>query len=292
MPQKILVTGASSGFGKLAVSRLLGRGHKVAAAMRGVGGRNSAAAGELAGQGALVVEIDVCDSGSVDAGVARAIEEFGGLDAVVNNAGQGVVGVQESFTPEDWQRIFDVNVFGVQRVVRAVLPHMRGKRSGLLVQISSVLGRIAVPFYGPYIASKWALEAMSENYRVELSRFGVDVVVVEPGGFLTAFLGNLMQPGDHTRDGSLAGMPREARDFLQGFEQALAANPAQDPGNVADAIVGLIEAPAGQRPFRTIVDKMGMGDAVQPYNEHFEKISSDLYSAFGIGHLRQLQTQA
>jgi len=288
--QKILVTGASGGFGKLTVMRLLERGHKVAAAMREVRGRNIEAARELAGHGASVVEMDVCDGGSVDSGVAGAIEELGGLDAVVNNAGQGVLGVQESFTPEDWQRIFDVNVFGVQRVIRAVLPHMRGRHSGLLVQISSLLGRIAVPFYGPYIASKWALEAMSENYRVELSRFGVDVVVVEPGGYQTAFIGNLMLPSDRGRDESLAGMPREAQDFLHGFAQALAANPAQAPENVADAIASIIETKPGHRPFRTVVDKMGMGDAIQPYNEQFEKISSDLYAAFGLGHFRLLHT--
>lgn len=290
MSQKTLITGAGSGFGKLTAIRLLERGHKVAASMREVRGRNRGAAEELASLGALVVEMDVCLDDSVATGVAQALEGLGGLDAVVNNAGQGVLGLQESFTPEDWQRIFNVNVFGVQRVCRAVLPHMREKKSGLLVQVSSVLGRIAMPFYGPYIASKWALEAMSENYRVELSRFGVDVVVVEPGGYATAFLGNLVLPSDKGRDESFAGMPQEARDFLKGFEQVLASNPAQDPGNVADAIVRLIESPAGSRPFRTIVDKMGMGDAIQPYNEQFEKISSELYAAFGLGHFRQLQT--
>lgn len=287
----VLVTGASGGFGKLTVMSLLKRGHTVVATMRDLRGKNGAQADEFLGAGARVVEMDVALDGSVSVGVSKALEAVGGLDVVVNNAGIGVLGVQEAFTPEDWQRLFNVNVFGVQRVTRAVLPHMRARRVGLLVQISSLLGRIAIPFYGPYNASKWALEAMSENYRVELSGFGVDVVVVEPGGYPTTFIDNLMRPSDKGREASLGSMPQDAQGFLHGFEQALAAKPAQNPQNVADAIVKLIETPAGLRPFRTVVDKMGMGDAIQSYNEHLETVTSGIYSAFGIGHLRQLKLE-
>jgi NAD(P)-dependent dehydrogenase (short-subunit alcohol dehydrogenase family) len=287
---KVLITGASGGFGKLTVTSLLKCGHGVVAAMRDISGKNGAVADDLAGAGAKVVELDVADDGSAAAGVSKALEALGDLDVVVNNAGLGVLGVQESFTADDWQRLFNVNVFGVHRVIRAVLPHMRARRAGLFVQVSSLLGRIAVPFYGPYNASKWALEAMSENYRVELSRFGIDVVIVEPGGYPTTFIDNLMRPSDQSRDTSLGTMPQDARDFLHHFEEALTANPAQDPQNVADAIVKLIEAPAGQRPFRTIVDKMGMGSAIQPYNDQLDAVTSGIYSAFGIGQMRQLQS--
>jgi NAD(P)-dependent dehydrogenase (short-subunit alcohol dehydrogenase family) len=288
---KILITGASGGFGKLTVVALLSKGHTVVASMRNIRGKNRELADELTGKGAKVVEMDVTEDASVTAGVSQAVEAADGLDVVVNNAGRGVLGIQETFAVDDWRQLFEVNVFGVQRVVRAVLPHMRAKRAGLLIQISSLLGRIAVPFYGPYNASKWAIEAMSENYRVELSSFGVDVVVVEPGGFPTTFIDNLMRPSDRSRDGSLGTMPKDAQGFLHGFEQALANNPAQNPQNVADAIVEVIETPAGQRPFRTIVDKMGMGDAINPYNEQLDRITAGIYSAFGIGHLRQLNTQ-
>jgi len=288
---KILVTGANGGFGKLTVTSLVKGGHAVVASMRDVKGRNRKAADEFLGLGAKVVEMDVTQDHSVAAGVSFALESVGGLDVVVNNAGIGVLGVQETFTPEDWQRLFNVNLFGVQRVVRAVLPHMREKRAGLLVQISSLLGRIAIPFYGPYNASKWALEAMSENYRVELSGFGVDVVIIEPGGYPTTFIDGLMSPGDKSRDASLGSMSQDAKNFLHGFEEALAANPAQDPQNVADAIVKVIATPAGQRPFRTIVDKMGMGVAIQPYNEQLEKLTAGIYAAFGIGQMRELKTQ-
>ncbi len=292
MKTKILVTGSSGGFGKLAVAALLKNGHAVAASMRDIAGKNRLLAEELGSLGATVVELDVTEEKSVASGVERALDELGGLDVVVNNAGVGVLGVQESFTPEDWQRVFNVNVFGVQRVNRAVLPHMRGQGSGLLIQISSLLGRMAVPFYGPYIASKWALEAMSENYRVELSGFGVDVAIIEPGGYATSFIDALIRPSDKSRDASLGGMPQAADEFLANFEKALASNPAQDPQEVADAIVRVIETAPGRRSFRTVVDKMGMGSAIEPYNDQFEAMSEGIYGAFGIAHLRKLKLPA
>ena len=285
----VLITGTSSGFGKLTVTSLLQKGHVVVATVRDIQGRNKAPGEELAGLGAQVVEMDVTDDSNVEVAVAQALESVGGLDVVVNNAGLGVLGVQESFTPDDWRRVFDVNVIGVQRVNRAVLPHMRERGSGLLVHISSLLGRMTLPFYGPYNASKWALEAMSENYRVELSSFGIDVAIVEPGGFATPFAESLMRPSGQSDDVSLVEMQKQAEGFLHGFGEALAANPAQDPQNVADAVVKVIETPAGQRPFRTVVDTMGMGDAIQPYNEQLETITSSIYSAFGMGHMLELE---
>ncbi|MEO1712114.1 MAG: SDR family NAD(P)-dependent oxidoreductase, partial [Bacteroidota bacterium] len=211
MKQRVLITGASGGFGTLISKQLLADGHTVIASMRGVQGKNQAKAAELQEAGAHVVEIDVTDQSSVDSGIAQAMEQAGGIDVVVNNAGVGVLGLQENFTPEDWQRLFDINVFGVQRVNRAVLPHMRERGSGLLLHVSSLLGRISMPFYGPYNATKWALEAMAENYRVELSGFGVDSCLVEPGGYPTSFMTGLMQPSDKDRNasyGDLAHAPK------------------------------------------------------------------------------------
>ena len=173
MTCNILITGASSGFGKLTALTLLEKGHTVVGSMRGIAGKNRAAAEELQARGGHVVELDVTSDESVDQGVSDAIAKANGLDVVVNNAGVGVVGLQETFTPDDWQRLFDINVFGVQRVNRAVLPHLREKNAGLLVHVSSLLGRMTLPFYGPYNASKWAVEALAENYRTELSGFGI-----------------------------------------------------------------------------------------------------------------------
>jgi NAD(P)-dependent dehydrogenase (short-subunit alcohol dehydrogenase family) len=181
MTKKILITGASSGFGKLTVITLLDKGHQVAASMRDINGKNKNVANELRNAGAKVLEIDVTDEASVSNGVNTAISDLNGLDVLINNAGVGVLGMQEFFTPTDFQKVFDINVFGVQRMNRAVIPYLRDKEDGLIIYTSSLLGRIALPFYGAYQASKWALEAMAENYRVELSSFGIENCIVEPG---------------------------------------------------------------------------------------------------------------
>ena len=285
MSKRILITGASGGFGKLMTLTLLEKGHAVVAAMRGPEDKNREIADELTTVGADIVEIDVTINDSVKQGVEAA----GTLDVVINNAGVGVIGLQESFVPEDWQKIFDINVFGVQRVNRAVIPAMRKRRSGLLIHVSSLLGRMTLPFYGPYNASKWALEALAENYRVELSGFGVDSCIVEPGGYPTSFMDALMQPSDSARNdtyGDFAGAPKS---LFENFEKALVGNPEQDPQNVADAVANLIETPAGQRSFRTVVDKMGMGDHIESYNEQLEQITSEIYNAFGMGDMLKLK---
>jgi NAD(P)-dependent dehydrogenase (short-subunit alcohol dehydrogenase family) len=289
MAKKILITGASSGFGQLTTRALLARGHTVVASMRDIAGRNKPAADALTAAGAHIVDIDVTDDRSVTAGVHEAIELAGGMDVLINNAGIGVLGLQEAFTPEDWQRLFDINVFGVQRMNRAILPHFREQHSGLLLHVSSVLGRMTIPFYGPYNASKWALEALAENYRTELSAFGVDACLVEPGGFPTTFIDRLMKPGDTSRESGYGDMAQAPAAALTNFEQALEANKQQDPQLVADAIVRLVETPAGQRPFRTVVDKLGMGDPIEGYNDHLAKVTDGVYNAFGMADMLQLK---
>ena len=290
MKQKILITGTSGGFGELTAKTLLEQGHAVAASMRDVQGRNKEKAEQLQAAGAAIVEIDVTDTESVNHGVNHAIEALGGLDIVINNAGVGVMGLQEQFTPEDWQRLFDINVFGVQRVNRAALPALREQGSGLLIQVSSILGRMTIPFYGPYNASKWAVEALAENYRTELSGYGVESVIVEPGGYPTSFMDSLLRPSDHSRDESYGEFVNAPQQFMENFEGALASNPAQNPQDVADAIAQVINTPAGERPFRTVVDKMGMGDHIKPYNESLSQITSGVYNAFGIGEMLELKT--
>ncbi|MEM1164434.1 MAG: SDR family oxidoreductase, partial [Pseudomonadota bacterium] len=247
----ILITGASSGFGKLIVGELLKAGHAVAGTVRDAEGRNAEAADLLRDLGAEIVDLDVTGDASVEAGVAAASQKLGGIEVLINNAGVGVHGLQENFSAADLLRVFDVNVFGPQRMVRAVLPQMRARGEGLILNVSSLLGRVTLPFYGPYNATKWALEAMSENYRAELSQFGVDVAIVEPGGFPTEFHGNLLLPASTDRNegyGPFADAPAAARQNMNDF---LAANPQQDPALVAEAIVAIVGATPGTRPFRT-----------------------------------------
>jgi NAD(P)-dependent dehydrogenase (short-subunit alcohol dehydrogenase family) len=289
MSQKVLITGASAGFGKLTTHTLLEKGHTVVASMRGADGRNKEAADELRSAGASVVEIDVTDDASVEQGVKAATDAAGGLDVVVNNAGVGVLGLQETFEIEDFKKLFDVNVFGVQRMNRAALPQMRAQGSGLIVYVSSLLGRMTLPFFGPYNASKWALEALAENYRTELSGFGVDQCIVEPGGYPTNFGDALITPGDAARNAEYGEFAHAPKGMMDNFEQALAANPAQNPQDVADAIAAVIETPAGQRSFRTVVDKMGMGDHIGGYNDQLGRITEGVYGAFGIEGMLKLK---
>ncbi len=281
MAKKILITGASGGFGKLTVLTLLQKGHQVAASMRDIHGKNKNVADELRKAGAKIIEIDVTDDTSVNNGVQKAITDLDGLDVLINNAGLGVLGMQEFFTPADFQKVFDINVFGVQRMNRAVVPYFREKKNGLIIYTSSLLGRIALPFYGAYQASKWALEALAENYRVELSGFGIENCIVEPGGYPTAFSDNLLRPSDNSREvgyGDFAKVPEAA---LHNFENVLKNNPQQNPQKVADAFAELIEKPKGDKPFRTAVDFIGMADHIQKYNEHLEQIMTGLYTNFG-----------
>ena len=285
---KILITGANGGFGVLTVKTLLNQGHQVAAAIRNTETKNKAIADELAGLGAKIVSFDVTDDQSVNAGVEKTVLLLEGLDVVINNAGLGVLGIQEQFTTEDFMHLFNINVFGVQRVNRAVLPYLRKQGSGLLIHISSLLGRIAFPFYGPYNASKWALEALAENYRVELSGFGVDSCIIEPGGYPTGFFDSLMKPSDNSQDQSYGEMIHAPKQAFENFEGALANNPTQNPQNVADAIADLINIPAGKRPMRTVVDNMGMGTHIEPYNKQLAQIHEGLYNAFGMGDMLKL----
>ncbi len=253
--------------------------------MRGVDGKNKNAADKLKSAGAHIVEIDVVSDESVEHGVKKASELTGGLDVVVNNAGIGVIGMQEFFTPEDWKKLFEVNVFGVQRVNRAAIPQMREKGTGLLIHVSSLLGRFTLPFYGPYNASKWALEALAENYRVELSEFGIDSCIVEPGGFPTNFLHGLMKPTDTSREESYGQYAKLPMEMFVNFEKTFSSVPEQNPQLVADAVANLVDTPTGERKFRTIVDKMKMGDNIEGYNNQLEQITTGIYGAFGMADM-------
>lgn len=285
MKQRVILTGASGGFGKLATLSLLASGHAVAATMRDVQGKNQAVAQELKAAGATIVELDVTNDNSVAQGVAKAIDELGGLDVLINNAGVGTLGMQEFFTTADYQRLFEVNVFGVQRMVRAVAPYFRKQNKGLIIYTSSLLGRIAMPFYGPYQSSKWALEAMAENYRVELSSFGIENCIVEPGGYPTTFMVNLLKPSDASQEASYGDFMKVPHQMFGAFENVLKNSPQQDPQRVADAMVELVEKPYGEKPFRTPVDFIGMGDLIQKYNEHLDQITTGLYTNFGLNGL-------
>jgi NAD(P)-dependent dehydrogenase (short-subunit alcohol dehydrogenase family) len=254
-PLTILVTGSSSGFGRVISQELAARGHHVLATMRDVEGRNRAAAGELEelardrGTTLEVIELDVEDDASVDRAVAKAVAGGEGIDVLVNNAGGGYLGILEAFSVEQAQELFERNVFSVLRLNRAVLPHMRARGSGLLVHMSSGLARFVLPFNGLYSATKFALEAIAETLRYELATVGIDSVIVEPGVYATGFFekATTAGPGDRHRIAEYAELTRLAREM--GSRRPAAG----DPREVAEAVAKLIELPAGSRPVRTTV---------------------------------------
>jgi NAD(P)-dependent dehydrogenase (short-subunit alcohol dehydrogenase family) len=232
--------------------------------------------------------MDVTDSASTDAGVAEAIAALGGLDVLFNNAGIGSYGIQELMSPDDMTRVFDVNVTGVQRVMRAALPHLRAQGRGTVLYTSSLIGRIATPFYGTYSASKWALEAIVECYRTELSGFGVESCIIEPGAMPTAFFDGMVAPKDAEREaqyGEFAQVPAMA---AAGLAQMLEATPDQRPERIAEAVVALLEMPFGKKPFRTVVDHTGLGPQIERYNDVLHDVTRTVMTNFGIAQMLDL----
>jgi NAD(P)-dependent dehydrogenase (short-subunit alcohol dehydrogenase family) len=292
-PLSILVTGASSGFGRLTAETLARRGHQVFASMRDPHTRNVQAKAELEqlarkdGVRLEVLELDVRDDHSVDRAVDAALASAGRIDVLVNNAGEGRRGVLESFSVEEARDLFETNVFSVLRMNRAVVPHMRRRRSGLLVHISSGLARTVRPMTGLYAATKFAVEAIAETYRYELAAVGVDSVLVEPGAYATRFFdedkaGRAGRPAEP----ALLGDYRELLGHRQGLNSRLAT--AGDPQEVADAITGLIELLPGARPLRTTV---GSATRADPLNEAAAALQREFLAGAGMLELTTLATE-
>jgi NAD(P)-dependent dehydrogenase (short-subunit alcohol dehydrogenase family) len=293
----VLVTGSSSGFGWLASVELARRGHRVFATMRDVQGRNQSASNELMnladseGIALSVLELDVTDTESVDAAVAVAIKEAGRVDVAVNNAGFGYFGYNEGFTVEQVQRLYDTLVFGTFRVDRAVLPHMRAQGSGLLVHVSSVVGRVLWPFTGIYASAKHAVEALAQSFRYDLAPAGVDSVIVQPGAYPTKMNQpeNVVHGADAERletYGELAGVPAAMQAAMA---SALEGSVAPDPAEVATAIADLIERPASSRPLRTVIGADAAPAA--PINEAADAIHKAVYEQFGIAHMLSVRAE-
>src|SRR4030088_651695 len=203
--QVVLITGSSTGFGRLFTETLARNGHTVFATMRDPGGHNAKNASEirtLAEQDSLLIhalELDVTDDASVERAVDAAVAKAGRIDVAITNAGYFLSGLEEAVATEQARRLMDTNFLGPVRVNRAVLPHMRRQRSGVLLHISSGAGRIIAPSMGFYCASKFALEALAEAYSYELAAQGIEPVIVEPGPYDTPVVGNMVRVADEAR---------------------------------------------------------------------------------------------
>lgn len=189
MAKTVLITGTSSGIGKQAAIYFAQQGWNVAATLR-----NLSKAQELSRLPTVkLYALDVTDNHSIQAAIASAIQDFGPIDVLVNNAGFGVDGVFEAMSDEIIEQQFNTNVFGLMRVTRAILPHMRHQGGGTIIQIASMGGRITFPLYSIYHSSKWAVEGFSEALHYELEPFNIKVKIIEPGAIKTEFYSSSRQ---------------------------------------------------------------------------------------------------
>ena len=281
----VLITGTSSGLGRLTAIQLAKEGNTVYAAMRNINNTNSIQRTELeylAAEEQLdlrLIELDVTNDQSVESAVKSVIRQSGRIDVLVNNAGQRFVGISEAFTTEDVRNQFEVNFFGMVRTNRAVLPYMRNQKSGLLVHVSSQSGRLIFPFLGIYSASKFAMEALAESYRYELSGFGIDSVIVQPGPYDTKLLAKSPNPSDKKRTLSYGLLSEFPGNNKANFKSIYESEAPREPQDVADAITSLINMKT-KRPLRTSVMPYGMDFGVGKMNEQISAIQNSLMNEF------------
>lgn len=233
-PPVALITGASSGFGLLTAIALAKQGYQVAATMRDPGKAGELlelAQKEQVADAVMPIRLDVTNSESIHQAVEEVMARFGQIDLLVNNAGFAVGGYIEELSLEDWRQQMETNFFGVVAMTKSVLPQMRERRSGCIINVGSVSGRVGFPGYGPYAASKFAVEGYSESLRHEMSPYGVRVVLVEPGAFRTKIwhkgLARIVSHENSPYRERLEAVLRYSR---------LAGQKAPDPRQVADLI--------------------------------------------------------
>jgi NAD(P)-dependent dehydrogenase (short-subunit alcohol dehydrogenase family) len=269
--KNIIITGSSNGFGLKAAKDFADKGNKVYATMRNPNGKNANAKADLESHSTniKVVDMDVTDEASVKEAMATILAEAGSVDVLINNAGIMYLGITEAFSVEQAKFQMETNYFGAIRVMQAVLPNMRKSGAGLIINTSSLVGRMSPPFFGTYTATKHALEGYSQALRYEVSPFGIDIVLVEPGPFGTGLLASGQAPAHSDvleTYGELAGVPTA---MGENFAQMLQSEDAPDPQWVVDAYLKLAEMPTGKRPTRTVV---GITWGVDEINELTQSI--------------------
>jgi NAD(P)-dependent dehydrogenase (short-subunit alcohol dehydrogenase family) len=297
-PKIILVTGASSGFGALMVRALADAKHTVYAGMRDVEGRNKEAADtarayafEL-GVTVRPIEMDVSDQGAVDKAVSTVLNEQGRIDVIIHNAGHMVLGPAEAFTPEQVAAVYDTNVVSTQRVNRAVLPHLRAQRDGLVIWVGSSSSRGGTPPYlGPYFAAKAAEDALAVSYAAELTRFGIETTIVVPGSFTTGtnHFANAGRVADsdtaNAYEAEYAGLMDEVSEKLA----ELAPDDA-DPAEVARQIVKVVDTPKGSRRFRVYIDPAD--DGAEDVFRIGDRVRQWFYQRIGLDDLLSVSSPA
>jgi NAD(P)-dependent dehydrogenase (short-subunit alcohol dehydrogenase family) len=255
------ITGASSGFGRSLADAALERGDSVVA----TGRRTDSLAYADQHERGHAIALDVTDSGQREAAIDGALERFGRIDVLVNNAGRTQVGAVEETTDEELRALFDLHFFAPAALTRAVLPHMRRQGGGAIVQMSSVGGQVTAPGFGAYCATKFALEGLTETLRDEVSGFGIQTLIVEPGAFRTGLFRS-----DAAYES--AEMPEYAetvgptREYVRTNHGAQPGNPAK----AADAIIAALDA--DEPPLRLVLG----ADAIGNIESHLEGVRDEL----------------
>ena len=285
MSKTILITGASSGFGRDTAETLARAGHRVFATMRDPQVKNRDHARALQAHGIEIVELDVSSDASVEGAVKGILQSAGRIDVLINNAGVASAGITEAFTADQAKVIFNTNVVGLLRTSRAVLPSMRAQRDGLIINIGSILGRVTFPFFGIYGASKFAVEALTDSLRYEVSQLGIEVTLVQPSAYPTAMYSNMQQPADLDRAGAYGAVGEIPGNLFKHFAALFQSTSAPKPHDVAEAITKLVAQPKGTRPARTVVGSAFGSDTV---NAQTAPVQAHVIEALGLAHLAKL----
>jgi len=263
MKKIVFVTGTSTGFGKLITQTLSKEGHTVIAAMRGTNGKNQAVAEELAALPSVdVVELDVTSDVSVQEAFEKSLTKYGQIDVLVNNAGLAGFGVAEAYTLDQVRRLFEVNFYGVLRAYNAVLPSMRARKDGLIINLSTGASGFTVPFMVPYMASKFAMETLTEGFQEELKDYGIENVSIQSGVYPTE-MNTGVKPGVNAdKEDIIAAYGSAAVDAFNAIGTALFGKMAEfkmDPQTIADGVLELINKEKGTRPLRFPLDAIAQG---------------------------------
>jgi NAD(P)-dependent dehydrogenase (short-subunit alcohol dehydrogenase family) len=286
MSKTILITGTSTGFGKLMSITLAKEGHTVIAGMRNVKTKNATVAAELAALPNIeVVEMDVADTTSVNTAVETVLKKHGQIDVLVNNAGIVGFGLFESFSIDRMKEVFEVNLWGTVRGYQAVLPSMRALKSGLIINISSGLGLFSLPYIVPYNMTKFGVEALTEGVRYEVKDYGIETVSVLPGPFPTEV---------GSPDKQHLGQGPDRQDIVNAYGTAVQGKIGEyfgimggkieaykaDNQEVADAVRDLVNMKPGTRPHQTVVNRVCEG-LEQEFVESREPQAKEMMNRMG-----------
>ena len=279
----VIITGGASGIGEGMVRRFCAEGARVILA------DVDTASGERVSSecGARFVAHDVSSETSWEALQKIVQKEFGRLDALLNNAGIFGMGPTEAYSADQFRTMMETNVIGVHALTSALLPLIRKTESGLVVNITSAVGRVTMPGAGLYTATKFALEALTEAYRYDASEHGVDFVAIEPGVYGTDIFSKNMTPAHEAVAAEYPAFMQVLAQVGEGLGEAMQSADANDPSEIGQTVIKLMGTPAGERPLRVPVGN-DIGGMIEGLNQDAAKVQRDFLTAFGFGQYAPL----